>query len=245
MNTPGKKDGIIRSWLDGEKTLEITTLRFRDVADLKIDKFEFETFFGGGDASWATPRDQYATFDNFVIAKNPIGPNKDFLAKAVSTSATVTSNGGGKTGTLVFDGDHPAWVTSNWSEGNYDFQSKAQNHTPGGTQSVKVMLPNGGWGAVQFEGPTFKPADFHSLSFWVYPTGCDVEFRVRFEYAGSQVGIEKPITGAKGWAVNEWNLVRVDLEDFKIPDSFNKIVLDSNSAKAVLPFYVDDVVLEK
>lgn len=245
MNTPGKKDGIIRSWLDGDKALEITGLRFRDIPEIKIDKLEFETFFGGGDSSWATPRDQFSMFDNLVIAKSYIGPEKDLAAKTQSPTASATQEKAETSGTIIFDGDHPDWETSSWSEGTYDFRSKAQNHTPGGSQSVYVALPNNGWGAVQFSGPPLKPSNDRAISFWVYPTGCDVEFRVRLEYQGAQVGMEKTVTGARGWDVNQWNHVQLDLADFKIPDQFNKIVITSNSPKAVSPFYVDDLVLEK
>lgn len=245
MNTLGKKDGIIRSWLDGDKALEITGLRFRDIPGIKIDKLEFETFFGGGDASWATPRDQYSMFDNVVIAKNYIGPDKDLAAKTRAPSATSVPEENEAVGALVFDGDHPGWETSSWSDGSYDFHSKAQNHTAGGSQSVYVALPNKAWGAVQFAGPPLKPADNKTISFWVYPTGCDVEFRVRLEYQGSQVGIEKAVTGARGWAVNEWNHVRLNLADFQVPGQFNRIVITSNSSRAVSPFYLDDLNLKK
>jgi hypothetical protein len=73
MNTPGRHDGVIRSWFDGEQALEVATLRFRDTADLKIDGFYFSTFFGGGDPSWAPLKDQYIQFDDFVLASGPIG----------------------------------------------------------------------------------------------------------------------------------------------------------------------------
>jgi len=244
MNTPGQKDGVIISWLDGDKALEITNLRFRDIPDIKIDKLEFETFFGGGDASWATPRDQYSMFDNVVIAKNYIGPDPDAAARVQAAPVSAAAAETPVPGTLVFDGDHPAWVTSAWSEGNYDFHSKAQNHSPGGSRSLYIALPNG-WGGAQFEGPPLKTSDNRAISLWVYPTGCNVEFRVRLEYQGSQVGVEKAVTGAKGWKVNEWNQVRLDLSDFKVPDRFNRIVLTSNGPKAVSPFYVDDILLEK
>ncbi|HJT24544.1 MAG TPA: hypothetical protein VJ873_08190 [bacterium] len=245
MNSPGKKDGVIRSWLDGDKALEITGLRFRDIPEIKIDKLEFETFFGGGDASWATPRDQYSMFDNAVIAKNYIGPDKDLATKTQAPDAPALSEKSETPGTLVFDGDHPAWATSSWSDGSYDFHSKAQNHTSGGGQSVYVALPNGAWGAIQFAGSPLKAGDNKSICFWVYPTGCDVEFRVRLESQGSQVGIEKVVTGARGWAVNEWNYVRLNLADFQVPDFFSRIVITSNSAKGVSPFYLDDLKLQK
>ncbi|HEY1406179.1 MAG TPA: hypothetical protein VF857_06180 [Spirochaetota bacterium] len=73
MNTPGKKDGIVRSWLDSELALDIESIRFRDIPDLKIDAFYFSTFFGGGEPDWAPSSDQFVQFDNFVISENRIG----------------------------------------------------------------------------------------------------------------------------------------------------------------------------
>ncbi len=73
MNSPGKKDGLLRSWLDGKPALEVTTLRFREVPELKIDAFYFSTFFGGGEPDWAPPKDQYVQFDDFAIADGYIG----------------------------------------------------------------------------------------------------------------------------------------------------------------------------
>jgi len=73
MNTPGvsgnngKRDGMVRSWYDGELSLEQTDIRFRDIADLKIDRFYFSTFFGGSDGSWAPSRDVYVYFDDFEV----------------------------------------------------------------------------------------------------------------------------------------------------------------------------------
>lgn len=245
LNTPGRKDGIIRSWLNGEKALEVTDLRFRDVPEIKIDKLEFETFFGGGDASWATPRDQYSEFDNLVMAKNYIGPDRDFAAKTQAVFGSSPGEGTGTGGTLVFDGDHPAWAASSWSQGSYDFHSKVQNHTPAGKQSLSVVFPNNGWGGVQFDGPPVQLSDYRTISFWVYPTGCDVEFRVRLESKGTQVGVEKAVTGSRGWEVGQWNYVQLSLADFKLSGPFNRVVLTSNSPKAVSSFYIDDLMLEK
>ena len=47
INTPGENDGIIEAWLDGEKVLEVSNLRFRDVDSFAIDQVLFSTFFGG------------------------------------------------------------------------------------------------------------------------------------------------------------------------------------------------------
>lgn len=246
MNHPGKKDGVIRSWLNGEKALEATNLRFRDTASLKIDKFYFDTFFGGGDASWASPRDQKAQFDDFVIARGPIGPKVEKNARTrteTPSSKPVAANEGG---TLVFDGDNGGWTPSSWSDGSYDLASSGRNHTLDGSKSALVQLPDGKWGAVQFQGTESKPSRFKTVSLWVFPTGCNVEFRVRFELNGSQTGLEQVVSGAppKGWKIDQWNCVELSLGDFKLPGAFSRIVLTSNSSKAVSPFYVDDLYLK-
>jgi hypothetical protein len=243
LNHPGKKDGRITSWLDGDKALEVGGLRFRDIASIHIDQFQFETFFGGGDASWASPKDQRATFDDFAIAATPVGPLRGLVVGAgASASPTAVKDA---PGTLVYDGDHPGWATSSWSEGTYNDHSPLQNHTAAGSKSFSIGFPKGGWGGAQFTGPEVSHGQFHRLSFWLYPTSCAVEFRVRLEEKGSQVGIEKALAGAGAWVVGQWNRVSVDLSDLKAPGSFDRIVLTSNSAQGFAPFFVDDLRLEK
>jgi hypothetical protein len=72
MNTPGKNNGLIEAWLDGEKVLEIPRLRFRDVNTFAIDKFLFSTFFGGSDSTWATSKDEFVFFDDFIISTSAV-----------------------------------------------------------------------------------------------------------------------------------------------------------------------------
>lgn len=67
MNTPGKHDGIIRAWLDGVLVVEETAIRFRDIADLKIDTLHFGTIFGGHTANWAPGKDEHIDFGSFQI----------------------------------------------------------------------------------------------------------------------------------------------------------------------------------
>jgi hypothetical protein len=74
LNTPGRPDGTVTVWVDGERVYEATGLVFRTTADLKIDGLYFSTFFGGGDRSWATPRDQHADFAAFAVSGDYIGP---------------------------------------------------------------------------------------------------------------------------------------------------------------------------
>jgi hypothetical protein len=74
LNTPGRHDGLVRGWFDGEAVLEHAGLRFRDIPGLKIDGFYFSTFFGGGDLSWAARKDEHVDYDAFVISTQRVGP---------------------------------------------------------------------------------------------------------------------------------------------------------------------------
>jgi hypothetical protein len=72
LNTPGRSDGVVQVWLNGVLVLNESGLTFRSDASLQIDGLFFSTFFGGGDASWSTPRDQYADFADFTVSTRPI-----------------------------------------------------------------------------------------------------------------------------------------------------------------------------
>jgi hypothetical protein len=72
MNKPGMNNGKIEAWLDGKKSLEINDIKFRDVNDFAIDKFQFSTFFGGSDYSWSATKDEYLYFDDFIVSTKPI-----------------------------------------------------------------------------------------------------------------------------------------------------------------------------
>ncbi len=73
LNTPGKKNGVMQGWLNGELAMDHDDLYFRDTESLKIDNLMFDTFFGGDTPDFASPKNQSAYFDNFVISTNPIG----------------------------------------------------------------------------------------------------------------------------------------------------------------------------
>lgn len=67
MNTPGRDNGRIKVWVDGDRVLDIRDLEFRTNEQLGIDAFYFSTFFGGGDATWAPSKDEVIYFDDFEI----------------------------------------------------------------------------------------------------------------------------------------------------------------------------------
>ena len=73
LNTPGKKDGILRAWVDGRLAFEKTDIRFRHVDKLKIEQIWMNVYHGGTKPS---PYDQHLFIDNVVIAKKYIGAMK-------------------------------------------------------------------------------------------------------------------------------------------------------------------------
>jgi hypothetical protein len=71
-NTPGKRDGRIACWLDGKLIADFPNLRLRDVATLKIDRFDISFHIGSNTAA-ATKK----WYDNVVAASAYIGPLVD------------------------------------------------------------------------------------------------------------------------------------------------------------------------
>ena len=69
LNTPGERNGVLRTYFDGQLALEVQGLRFRDTTDFAIDGMYFSTFFGGGSDSWSTTADETIYFDNFRISE--------------------------------------------------------------------------------------------------------------------------------------------------------------------------------
>jgi hypothetical protein len=70
LNAPGKNDGILRAWIDGQAAFEKTDLRFRDVDALKIESVWVNVYHGG---TARAPADLVLYFDNMVISRKPIG----------------------------------------------------------------------------------------------------------------------------------------------------------------------------
>jgi len=71
MNTPGKNDGILRGWVDGQPAFEKTDVRMRDVDTLRIEAVWLNLYLGG---SWVAKSDHHLYIDNVVIARDYIGP---------------------------------------------------------------------------------------------------------------------------------------------------------------------------
>jgi hypothetical protein len=68
LNTPGRADGRLALWQDGQPLGELTGLRLRDTPQLRLDGVFFEVFHGGADDSWAPRRDGHVDFADFRVA---------------------------------------------------------------------------------------------------------------------------------------------------------------------------------
>ena len=71
MNMPGKNDGILRGWVDGQPAFEKTDARMRDIDKLRIEAVWLNVYLGG---SWVAKSDHHLYIDNVVIAHDYIGP---------------------------------------------------------------------------------------------------------------------------------------------------------------------------
>ena len=67
LNQPGTADGILRVWVDGTLVLERRDIPYRTQASIGIEGLMFNTFFGGHDATWASPRDQKIQIGNITF----------------------------------------------------------------------------------------------------------------------------------------------------------------------------------
>lgn len=79
IGTPGKDNGKLKVWIDGEKQIDIDDMRFWNVEDNNglIGGIYFSTFHGGNSDDWAPRNDSFAQFDGLVAAKNRVGCIQD------------------------------------------------------------------------------------------------------------------------------------------------------------------------
>ena len=71
LNTPGKEDGVLKVWVNGQLALSREDIRLRDREDIRIEEVWMNFFHGGTDDAPAT---MHAYVDNLVIARKYIGP---------------------------------------------------------------------------------------------------------------------------------------------------------------------------
>jgi hypothetical protein len=71
VGTPGKDDGKLIVWIDGETKITINDMRFWNTENDygRIGGIYFSTFHGGKDAEWAPLKNSYAQFADFGVFK--------------------------------------------------------------------------------------------------------------------------------------------------------------------------------
>ena len=66
LNNPGKNDGVIQVWVNGEKKAFYSKMNYRTKESVGIEGFTVHPFFGGGE-SMKTPVDTYTLYKNFKV----------------------------------------------------------------------------------------------------------------------------------------------------------------------------------
>lgn len=67
MNTVGKRNGVLRAWLDGTVVLNKTNFVYRTKRSVHISHMMWSIFRGGSTMDWAGSRDNYIDFDRVRI----------------------------------------------------------------------------------------------------------------------------------------------------------------------------------
>ena len=132
MNTPRVNDGILQTWFDGRQTLYVDNLRFRDVDSFAIDQFYISTFFGGGDDTWAPTKDEYISFDDFIISTARIQWFDGGLSEAGALVTLVNTAGNLDLSTLASDaeGGTLSYATTNPTNGSVILTGTVVTYTP-------------------------------------------------------------------------------------------------------------------
>ena len=72
MNTPGRRDGRLDVWIGTAKSgkyrrvLSRADMKWRATRDIALDGLLFESFYGGGDKTWAPRRPSFTLFNDIV-----------------------------------------------------------------------------------------------------------------------------------------------------------------------------------
>ena len=72
LNQAGKKNGLIKTWIDGKVVLNRHQMRFRTGNDLKINRLLFASFYGGQGWQWAPRQENSLFIDDVKLAPYPV-----------------------------------------------------------------------------------------------------------------------------------------------------------------------------
>ena len=68
LNDAGQTNGELELFVEGKSIFTVKNLVFRDSDAGRIQGIQMQTFFGGSDSSYASPKDQSAYFSDFSVA---------------------------------------------------------------------------------------------------------------------------------------------------------------------------------
>jgi hypothetical protein len=68
LNDVGKANGEIELFVGGKSIINVKGLTLRDSAAGRMRGIQMQSFFGGHDSDWASPKDQKAYFSDFSVA---------------------------------------------------------------------------------------------------------------------------------------------------------------------------------
>ena len=115
LGTANQYNGAVTTYIDGKEVSRVSGLMLRNPTSVSIDKFLFETFFGGSTTDWAPTSDQYSYFDDITIS-------------TTSRLSEVTTGGNNNGGNVT----HPISGYSLW-QANSSYSQNAKVYLQDGT----------------------------------------------------------------------------------------------------------------
>jgi hypothetical protein len=70
LNTLGKPDGKLSVSYNGKEVITFNQVVWQSTTKVPFVGIQFETFFGGSNPSWATPKLQYSYYKDFSLSYN-------------------------------------------------------------------------------------------------------------------------------------------------------------------------------
>jgi len=67
-----KSDGILQLWHDGDLVIDRKNMRWRHDDAIHIDRFFYSAFYGGGDDSFSTKKEEIIWFADFAVSDKPL-----------------------------------------------------------------------------------------------------------------------------------------------------------------------------
>lgn len=92
LNDETKRNGVMALWFNGVKAFEMENLVIRDSKDISsVGGLYFSTFFGGNNATWATPTQQFSYYRNMKLYAG-LGASNATGAGPISGASALAPN---------------------------------------------------------------------------------------------------------------------------------------------------------